>query len=377
MPALYLHIPYCRQKCTYCDFFSVETAALPLSEYARLLLRHLELAAGKSAAQNPLTSIFFGGGTPSLLQPEAVSALIDAAAGRFGLAPDAEISLEANPGTVTPAKLAGFRAAGVNRLSLGIQTFDDTSLALLGRLHDGAMARQSLAWARTAGFTNLSCDLIFGLPGQKSEDLEKDLEILLEAAPDHLSCYGLTLEDGTPLAARHRATPLAMPDDEGFAGFYRLLDERLRGAGYGHYEISNFARPGRECRHNLGYWQRQPCLGLGAGAHSFDSTGWGRRLAVPPDLGDFEVEIAAGRDPAQVIETFDRRGAMVETLYLGLRTAQGVDEEAFAATFGCGVAEAFPEGVRRAGARLALADGYWRFDLAGWLLFDHLILPFF
>jgi oxygen-independent coproporphyrinogen-3 oxidase len=160
---------------------------------------------------------------------------------------------------------------------------------------------------------------MFGLPGQSRGDLARDLDQFLAAAPEHLSCYGLTLEEGTPLADRHRATPLAMPDDDHFAACYRFLDQRLREAGYNHYEISNFARPGRECRHNLGYWHRQPCLGLGAGAHTFDLSGWGVRRAVPADLALFAADLAAGRNPTRTIETFDRRGAMSETLYLGLR----------------------------------------------------------
>ncbi len=373
MAGLYFHIPYCRSKCAYCDFFSLAEAPLPLADYVALLHAQLRLSAAGEAVGGPLESIFFGGGTPSLLAPAAVAGLLAAVDRLWGIRDDAEISLEANPGTVSAASLAGYRAAGVNRLSLGLQSLDDGALTWLGRGHCAAEGRQAVAWARRAGFANLSCDLIFGLPGQDAGRLAGELAAFLGLAPEHLSCYGLSVEAGTPLAARG---DLALPGEERFAAAYRQIHATLAAAGFAHYEISNFARPGMECRHNLGYWRRRTCLGIGAGAHGFLAAGWGRRLAVADDLDRFAAQLAAGRDPAEELEVFDRRGAMAETLYLGLRTAAGVDDAAFATAFGTGVAQAFPAAIRHCGERLSLTAGCWRFDLAGWLLYDHLISAF-
>ncbi|AMV70783.1 radical SAM family heme chaperone HemW [Desulfuromonas carbonis] len=376
MAGLYFHIPYCRSKCAYCDFFSLADAALPLADYVTLLHDQLALTPAQWSAPAPLASVFFGGGTPSLLEPKAVAGLLAAAERRFGFAPGVEISLEANPGTVTPASLADYRAAGVNRLSLGLQSLNDFSLAFLGRGHSAAQGRQACAWARRAGFDNLSCDLIFGLPGETEASLDAEVTGLLELAPEHLSCYGLSVEAGTPLATRLQRGEF-LPADEGrFAAGYRQLDAALTAAGLVHYEVSNFARPGRECRHNLGYWQRRSVVGVGAGAHSFIADGWGRRLAVAPDLAGYAAALRSGQDPATELEQFDRRGAMAETLYLGLRTAAGVDDAAFQDAFGSDVASAFPAALRRCGQRLSRRQGRWVFDLDGWLLYDHLISAF-
>ncbi len=374
--SLYLHIPFCRRKCPYCDFFSLPADAGLLCDYPGLLDRHLERAAASGLWQGPLTTVFFGGGTPSLLPPAAIGSILKRAESLFGFAPEAEISLEANPGTITAATLAGYRRAGINRLSLGVQSLDDGALAALGRIHRAAEARAAVAWARSAGFDNLGLDLMFALPGQRVGDLEREIDAYLALAPEHLSCYGLAVEEETPFHHRHRAGELSLPDDEQYAAFFQRVDRRLAAAGYRHYEISNYARTGRECRHNQRYWQRQAYLGVGAGAHSFCDRGWGKRLRVPSDLPGYRAALAADRAVEELLEVFDRRAAMAETLYLGLRTRRGVVEDEFRARFGCGVAEAFPEAVARCGERLALEAGCWRFDLAGWLLFDHLISEF-
>ncbi|MFA5515631.1 MAG: radical SAM family heme chaperone HemW [Desulfuromonadales bacterium] len=375
MPALYVHIPFCRRKCPYCDFFSLAEHGEDLTAYPDLLSRHLELAPGQGW-RGPFESVFFGGGTPSLLPPAAIGRILETAARRFGITAGAEISLEANPGTVTPDTLAGYRAAGVNRLSLGIQSFSPASLRRLGRIHSPQQARAAVAWARQAGFANLSCDLMFATPGQSRRRLLRDLDSLLQLDPAHVSCYGLAIEEDTPFQHQHAHGEFSLPGEETHADFFRLIHERLTDAGFRHYEISNYARPGRECRHNLNYWQRGGYLGIGAGAHSFADSGWGRRLAVPGDLPLYAQRLGEGRDPAEVLEGFERTGAMAETLYLGLRTAAGVDEAAFRRRFGGGVAESFPAAVRHAGQHLQLTAGAWRFDLSGWLLYDHLISPF-
>jgi oxygen-independent coproporphyrinogen-3 oxidase len=230
--------------------------------------------------------------------------------------------------------------------------------------------------ARQAGFDNLSLDLIFALPGQTLLDLRQDILEFCEFEPEHLSCYGLTVETGTPLEISVQQGLLELPDDECYAEAFLCLHESLVDAGYVHYEISNYARPGFACRHNLGYWQRQSCFGLGAGAHSFSAAGWGERRATAPDLDAYRHAVLAGRDPSESLELFDHTAAMRETLYLGLRTHQGVDERQFRATYGVGVAEAFPEAVRQLAAQLECRDGAWRFRPDGWLLFDRLIQAF-
>jgi oxygen-independent coproporphyrinogen-3 oxidase len=376
MSSLYLHVPFCRTKCLYCDFYSVADRLSELSCYHHLLLRHLALARARDRLQAPLSTIFFGGGTPSLLSPDAVAAVLSELARIPGIAAGAEISLEANPGTITLEKLQGYRAAGVNRLSLGVQSLNAAALDRLGRSHSPQQAVAAFRLARQAGFSSLSCDLMFGLPGQGRKELLEELDALLALEPDHLSCYGLTVEEDTPFYHLHRAGGLALPGEEAYREQYHAVHDRLLPAGFSHYEISNYARPGHACRHNLVYWRRQPYLGLGAGAHSFFPVDWGERWAVPSDLTGYAERLAQGEDPAEKLESFDRQGAMAETLYLGLRTAEGVAEEHFVRQFGEGVQAAFPRAVARCGQHLTLREGRWRMDLAGWLIFDHLIEGF-
>jgi len=370
---LYLHIPFCRSKCSYCDFYSlVDADGALLQAYPALLRHQLQLAAADW--QGPLASVFFGGGTPSLLPAREIAEILATAEHCFGFSPQIEISLEANPGTVTLEELVELHSAGINRLSLGAQATDDESLAALGRSHTHVETLAAVAAARSAGFANLGLDLIYGRPGPSR--LEDDLDRLLALEPQHLSCYALTVEAGTPLAREEAAGRFVAAPEERVAEEYHRLHERLTTAGYEHYEISNFARPGYACRHNRAYWERHAYLGLGAGAHSFRAAGWGERLAVPADLEGYRRRLASGADPAVSLEVFDRSGAMSETLYLGLRTAAGVSEAAFAERFGVGVAAAFPAAMARCGERLRLVDGCWRFDLDGWLLYDHLIAHF-
>ncbi len=375
MTGLYLHIPFCLRKCPYCDFFSVAQHGTALSEYVQWLTTDLQQAA--SHWPGPVSTLFFGGGTPSLLTPDEVAELLRQVEELFGFTADAEISLEANPGTLDPEKLAGYRLAGINRLSIGLQSLDDNRLLQLGRLHDAATGLQAVHDARWAGFDNISCDLMFAIPGQTPDDLTTDLDQLLALEPEHIAVYGLTIEAGTPFYERQAQGELSLPDEDEYIAAYRMLHERLNTAGYTHYEISNFAKPGRECRHNRLYWQRQPVLGLGAGAHSFRADDWGNRLAIPDDLAAYRTALQTGHNPARLIETFDRHQAMIETLYLGLRTAAGVDDASFAKRFGCRVEETFPLAIERCQPHLQKVDGRWQFDLNGWLLFDTLILNFF
>jgi oxygen-independent coproporphyrinogen-3 oxidase len=326
--------------------------------------------------QGPVTSIFFGGGTPSLLPVQGIKAILDSARATFGFADSIEISLEANPGTVTPDYLADLRRAGVNRLSLGVQALTDANLARLGRVHSRQDSLDAIAAARLAGFDNLSLDLIYSRPEQDLDKLRDEIDQLVQLQPQHLSCYGLTVEEGTPFAQMEEAGTLALPGEDAAAAAYRCVHEELSKAGFSHYEISNFARPGYECRHNLGYWRRRPYLGLGAGAHSLRDNGWGERLSIPPDLALYRQRLTAGVTTAESIEVCDQQLAMAETLYLGLRTAEGVSDAAFSQRYTRSIAEVFPAAIARCGERLHHIEGRWYFDLNGWLLYDHLISNF-
>ena len=261
--ALYVHIPWCVRKCPYCDFNSHEAKGeVPEAQYVDALMTDLELAL-PSIWGRKVFSVFLGGGTPSLFSATAIDRLLAGIRARVPLSPDAEITLEANPGTFELAKFAGFHAAGVNRLSLGIQSFDPKHLAALGRVHDAAEARRA-ADAALSIFGNVNFDLMYALPRQTVAEAESDLAIALEFAPPHLSFYHLTLEPNT-LFYRH---PPPLPDEETAADIEDAVHATLMHAGYRHYETSAYARPGRECRHNLNYWQFGDYLGIGAGAHS-------------------------------------------------------------------------------------------------------------
>ncbi len=261
--ALYVHVPWCVQKCPYCDFNSHEApATIPERDYVAALIADLQTALPLIWGR-PVVSVFFGGGTPSLLSPAAIDELIGAFRALAMLAPEAEITLEANPGTVEAAKFAGFRAAGVNRLSLGIQSFNDAHLQALGRIHGAAEAKRA---AQLAGehFPSFNLDLMYGLPGQTLEQALSDVDSALSFAPAHLSCYQLTLEPNT----RFAAFPPELPENDLCADMQEAIEARLAVAGFSNYETSAFARPDKQCRHNLNYWYFGDYLGIGAGAHS-------------------------------------------------------------------------------------------------------------
>lgn len=376
MAGLYLHIPFCRSKCGYCDFFSIVAGSAERQEYPGRLIQHLAWTTAQGTWPQAFSTIYFGGGTPSLLSPADISRILDAIARHCEIPDNAEVSLEINPGTVTAASLAGYRAAGINRLSLGLQTGQDRHLALLGRRHNSHGGYEAFAWARQAGFDNISLDLMFALPGQTPTDLEDDLEAFLALSPEHFSCYGLTAEPSTPLQAQVQSGEVLLPSEEVYAASFLRINERLTAAGYDHYEIANYARQGFACRHNLGYWQRQPYLGLGAGAHSFRPEGWGSRWQTPRDLTAYRQALDNRCEPAVQLEAFDRDAALRETLYLALRTRRGIQDTGLQATFGCTLEESFPEAIRRCEPWLRCDSGRWSFTPSGWLLFDHLIQHF-
>jgi oxygen-independent coproporphyrinogen-3 oxidase len=375
MPHLYLHIPFCQRKCPYCDFFSVPVTNSQLEEYPELIIQHLGWSANQGWT-GQFDSIYFGGGTPSLLSPSSIGKILAAVDQKFVLAKNAEITLEANPGTVTQQSLAGYRSTGVNRLSLGLQTCDDRQLRNLGRLHDRKDGLESVKSARQAGFDNISLDLMFALPGQSRNDLEKDLQVYLDLAPEHFSCYGLAAEPGTPLHASVASGALTLPDEDQYADSFMLLHDRLNAAGYTHYEIANYASDGFDCQHNLGYWQRHPYLGIGAGAHTFLGDGWGSRWEVAADLPDYRQALQTGQEPMTCLETFDRESALRETIYLALRTRCGIADADLRQRFGCTLADRFPEAIKACGQWLEKDAGRWSLTPSGWLLFDYLIRNF-
>ena len=374
MTGLYLHTPFCQRKCSYCDFFSAPPAGTELEDWHRLMEQNLRLIARRESP--PLETIFFGGGTPSLLSVEQLDTILTCCREHFPLAAGAEISLEANPATLDPAKLQGYRAAGINRLSLGIQSFDDGMLRLLGRLHSAADAHRAFAAARAANFDSISVDLIFALPGQNLDDLDQQLDQLISLAPDHIGIYGLTIEAGTSLARRVARGEVEQVDDDTYAASYLHLAQRLTAAGFEHYEISNFARPGHRCRHNQGYWRRQPCLAAGAGAHGFNAEGFGSRYAIPEDLDRYRQRLLAKEIPEEILENFDRLGAMSETLYLALRTRDGLDVGAFTESFGTTPQQTFPQAFERIASFLEQRKGSLSLTTEGWLIYDHLISHF-
>lgn len=276
--ALYVHLPWCVRKCPYCDFNShAARDTLPEREYVEALLRDLDTEC-QTAAGRRIETIFFGGGTPSLFSPEAIAHLLAGIRERVAVADDAEITLEANPGTVDHDRFREFRKAGVNRLSIGIQSFDDEKLKALGRIHGSNEARRAIEAARKSGFDNFNLDLMFGLPGQTVEQALADVCAALAFEPPHLSVYQLTIEPNTAFHAQ----PPRLPDDDRLWDMQQRIEAELAQAGYRHYEVSAYARPGHECRHNQNYWQFGDYMGIGAGAHGkiTDTNGIVRRWKV-------------------------------------------------------------------------------------------------
>ena len=323
---LYIHFPFCLKKCLYCDFNSAASSSVKPQEYVALLLREMELR--HEALPEPVSSptLYFGGGTPSLMSPDLVGRLIEAAASSFGLEGDAEVTLEANPGTITLEKLAGYRAAGVNRLSLGIQSFEDRLLSRLGRVHTAREAVLAFDAARRADFDNISIDLMHSLPEQSLLQWREALRRGIELSAEHVSAYALTVEGGTPFAGLLAAGELPLPGEEDAAQMFEATSQLLCQAGYLHYEISNFARPGRTSRHNSAYWSRESYLGFGAGAHSFlNRDGLGRRWKNACDLAGYGEAVTGGTIPEQETETLTLDEAVSESFFLGLRMLDGLD----------------------------------------------------
>lgn len=341
--ALYVHVPFCRRKCSYCDFYSLPMGAGQGGGYLEALA--CELRRYEGTLVRPCGSIFVGGGTPTVLPTNVLARLLALLKPFAG--PGTEFTVEANPGTVAPATAQTLAAGGVNRVSLGVQSFVPEELAVLGRIHSPAQAARAVALLRAAGISNLSVDLIYGTPGQTLESWGRSLERALGLGAEHLSCYCLTLERSTPLWRRCRAGQVCEMDEDLQRDCYEAAIARAARAGLRQYELSNFARPHRRCEHNLTYWRNESYVGVGPGAAGYVG---GRRWVNRADLEAWSrAVLAGGRAPARG-ERLAGRALMAETLMLALRLTAGLDRRRFRALFGLDVAEAFPRSLARHGA---------------------------
>jgi oxygen-independent coproporphyrinogen-3 oxidase len=327
---VYVHFPFCSKRCPYCDFAVDTRKDIPHDEYADAVIAELRARTGWYAGAGPLVSIYFGGGTPGLWRPDALGRVIAAVRATFG-GTEQEITVEVNPGEVDEARLAALRAAGANRLSIGVQALDDRALTVLGRNHGAAAGPACVQAARAAGFDNLSVDLICGVPGQSADDWRRDVDAVIALGPEHVSAYALTIERGTAFGARDRAGRLPRPDDEAVAGELTHARAAFAAAGLEPYEISSYARAGRRSRHNQLYWALAPYLGLGASAASFrplaDGTGW--RFSNPRATDVYLGQVqAAGASTARHVERRSAADLENEAIWLGLRTADGIDRAA-------------------------------------------------
>jgi oxygen-independent coproporphyrinogen-3 oxidase len=399
--SLYIHIPYCVAKCPYCDFNSYAATQWPEERYVAALCRELaHYAESGTWRGGEIQTIFFGGGTPSLFAVGSIAAVLDAAASHWTVAPDVEVTLEANPGTVTLDALRGLRAAGVNRMSFGVQSFNGRQLQTLGRIHSGDDAVAAVRWARAAGFGRVSIDLIYALPEQTLAEWESELARACALQPDHISAYNLTYEEGTAFHQWRAQGQLRQLPEEIEVALFTGTQAALHAAGYRQYEISNYAHPGQACRHNLNYWHSGSYLGVGAGAHSYApavTTDDTQQMSdAAGGAGASPTSAARGyrwsneKIPARYLAAVDHRGharvtnevldarqARGEFLFLGLRCLDGFAAGTFRARFGADVLQLFPH-VRglRDGGLLECCDERWRLTPRGLLLADSIFATF-
>ena len=343
MSALYIHIPYCRSKCPYCSFVSFAGLSHDWDRYVRAIKIELNRFSGITARQR-LDTIFFGGGTPTILGGDRLIDILDCCKKVFVWDESVEISIEANPGTVDLPSLAGLYRAGVNRISIGVQSFSNTELQILGRCHDPLVAAQAVELAKRAGFINFSLDLMYGLPGQNEDSWRRTLEQALSLEPQHLSCYQLTIEDGTVFAERAEAGQLWLPDEEEIDKMDVLTALYCREAGLVQYEVSNFAIPGRECRHNINYWRNGEYFSVGAGAVSCVAGCRERREADPLQ---YCREIECGRAAIVASERLEPEASFRESVVMGLRMCEGVDRQALLQRYGLDLYEYYGVPLQR------------------------------
>ena len=361
MTHLYLHVPFCRRRCSYCDFSIAVRERIPAREYVEAVLQ--ELALVRDSSDGALETLYLGGGTPSLLPPNALKTLLTSLRDAFHVTPsrdDVEVTLEANPEDVTPESATAWRRAGVNRVSLGAQSFDDRVLKWMHRPHDAARIGHAVRALRAAGIDNISLDLIFALPAELERDWARDLDLACSLLPAHLSLYGLTVEERTPLARWVSRGATSVPNDDRYAEEYLLAHARLAACGYAFYEVSNAARDGHRSRHNSAYWSGRAYVGLGPAAHSFD--GRARRWNTAA-WEAYRRALAAGRSPVDSEEVLTDEQRELERAYLSLRTDTGVSLSAYPAN-------RLTAWVSAGWA--TIAGGYVRLTPEGWLRLDAL-----
>ncbi|MHB1351035.1 MAG: radical SAM family heme chaperone HemW [Desulfobulbaceae bacterium] len=357
---LYLHIPFCLRKCPYCSFFSVPASRELIRCYGLALRRQI---AGTTAGR-PVTTVFFGGGTPSILPAEELATLLAACRAQLPWAEEAEVSIEANPATIDAKGLGVLRRAGFNRLSVGVQSLDDAELQVLGRPHNAAEARAVVRAARSVGFHNLNLDLMYGLPGQTAEGWRQTLRAALELDPEHLALYELTIEERTPFARLSEEGRLALPPEGEVLAMMAITAEETAGAGFVRYEISNYARPGRQCRHNLNYWHNGDYFGLGAGAVACLA---GLRCAAVRDIEQYCLLIESGQEPWAEAEELDPEASLRETVVMGLRLTAGISLTELEARFNLNVLQYYGSTLRRLAEQglLVQANGNLRLTARG------------
>ncbi len=351
MAGIYVHIPFCVKKCDYCDFVSFPEDGVP-DAYVDALIQEIELVSRGGEYPAAFDTVFFGGGTPSLLSGAQMCRLMGALNGCFPIREDAERSTEANPGTVSGDKLAAYRAAGINRLSIGLQSSHDDLLQSIGRIHTFVQFLDTLSLARDAGFENINADVMHGLPGQTQNMYLDTLKTVCDLEIQHVSAYALILEEYTPLFTRVQGGEVRLPDEDAVADMQDAGIDYLESRGYHRYEISNFAREGYECRHNLNYWQNGEYLGFGVAAHAAVRRKHWTRFANVSSLDEYYRLLSRGKRPLAETIRLLPADEMFECVMLGLRLVRGVGREAFYNRFGVSIAEAFPaavEGLRKRG----------------------------
>lgn len=356
---LYIHVPFCLAKCAYCDFVSYPYSPEAAERYLQALEGETRLWGARLGPELVLKTVYVGGGTPTCLPPEALARLMNIPRSGFTMLPDAEITVEANPGTIDEEKLAVLTAAGVNRLSIGMQEAADRLLQVLGRAHTAGEARQAFKAARAAGFTNINLDLIYGIPGQNEKDWAETLAEAVALGPEHISAYSLEIHPETPLGQAAAIGAVAICSEETVREMYLKAIDFLTASGYVHYEIANFALPGRESRHNRLYWEGGEYLGLGPGAHSCLG---GRRWANTARPGEYCAAVARGELPVAEAVYLTLADAMAEAMFLGLRLTAGVSAARFQARFGCSPEAVYGPAIARLAAQglLIEEDGYIR-----------------
>jgi oxygen-independent coproporphyrinogen-3 oxidase len=379
--SLYVHIPYCQAKCPYCDFNSDAAEQWPEARYVAALCAELQhYARDELWRGGEPDTIFFGGGTPSLFTPQSIATVLHTARRLWSCNAGAEITLEANPGTVNADKLRAFRAAGINRVSFGVQSFHPHHLHRLGRIHNADEALAVVDMARQAGFDNISIDLIFALPQQTLEEWERDLVQACALHPDHISAYNLTYEDGTPFHKLLVQGVLRQLAEDLEAAMFTRTREILAAHGYAQYEISNYARPGRSCRHNLNYWRGGLYLGIGAGAHSYTRRSpreTGQRSSNEKTPAAYMAVVEQYGHARRAVEELTERQARGEFVFLGLRCLDGFAAGDFYTRFGADCLAVFPHvTILCDGGLLQCSDGRWKLTAQGLLLADSVFATF-